>query len=170
LSNELDRRTTEFQREWKDLTDDYSKTGLNAPTFFEEFEKRFQDRFRKSLRGGETPQVKSYPTETSTTTHITHNADGSVHKEIVTTERLADGSTKTTRVVQTKPSSGDSQQSNTETTVNTAPPLNAPKEEKAWNPPRIEDMSQIETDKSTSSNKSGNNDQKNWAWWFWSKK
>ena len=166
LSNELDRRTAEFQREWKNLTDDYSKNGLNAPPSFEEFEKRFHDRFR-SLEGEETPQVKPYSTETSTTTQLTRNTDGSVHKETVTTERLADGSTKTTRVVISTPASGDSQQSSTETTVNTTPPVNTAVD---WNRPRIEEKSQIEMNKSTCPEKSGYNDQKRWAWWFWSRK
>lgn len=169
MSNEVDRRAEEFQREWKNLTDDYSKSGLNAPSSFEDFEKRFHDRFG-SIQGGETPQVKSYSTETSTTTQITCNADGSVHKETVTTERLADGSTKTTRVVQTTPVGGDSQQSNTETSVNTTPPTNTAVEEKSWDRPRIEEKSHIGTDKLTSSEKSGDNDQNGRAWWFWSKK
>jgi hypothetical protein len=166
LSNELDRRTADFQREWKNLTDDYSKSGLNAPPSFEEFEKRFHDRFR-SLEGEETPQVKSYSAETSTTTQLTRNTDGSVHKETVTTERLADGSTKTTRVVISTPAGGDSQQSSTETTINTTPPVSTAVD---WNRPRIEEKSQIEMNKSTGSEKSGDNDQKRWAWWFWSRK
>ena len=169
LSNELDRRTAEFQREWKNLSDDVSRTGANIPPSFEEFEKRFQDRFR-GLQGGDNSQVKSYATETSTTTQITRNADGSVHKETVTTERLADGSTKTTKVVKTTPPAGDSQQSRTETTINTTPPVNTTMQEKSWNTPRSEET-QIEMKKSTNSDIiKGNNDQKSWAWWFWSRK
>lgn len=168
MSNELDRRTADFQRDWKNLTDDYSKSGLNPPPSFEDFERRFQDRFR-SIKG-ETPQVKSYSTETSTTTQITHNADGSVHKETVTTERLVDGSMKTTRIVKTTPAGGDSQQSTTETTVNTTPSVNTAVEEKSWNCPRLERKSQLDKDKSTSSEIGRSKDQKSWAWWFWSRK
>jgi hypothetical protein len=164
FSNELDRRTAEIQREWKNLTDEYSSTGENELPAFEDFEKRFEDQF-KNIQADN----KSYTRETSTTTHITRNADGSVHKETTTTEKLPDGSMKTTRIVNKTPAEGDSR---TETTVKTTPATRASSED-MWRTSRSfenEDNSTSKPDADASNDKKGNNDQRNWAWWFWSRK
>jgi hypothetical protein len=87
---------------------------------------------------GDKPS-KIYPpvyTASSTTTHITHNGDGSVHKETITTQRLADGSTKTTRIVDTTPADGNSR---TETTITTTPPAPLPDPYLAPALPEVED-------------------------------
>jgi len=120
---------------------------------------------------------ESYSTKTTSTTHVTQNADGSVYKETVTTEQLADGSTKTTRIVNTTPGDGD-QPTTTETTITTIPP-SATKEplglsQKRHPRPRMlekplaEERSQFEERKEVSEKKDV--DQRNWTWWFWSKK
>jgi hypothetical protein len=142
-----------------------AKPETKTSSFFEDFEKRFEDRFR---RAREDDAVKSYTAETSTTTHITRSADGSVHKETITTERLPDGSTKTTRIVDTTPTGGDTRQSRTETTVNTTPPpIASTVHEKPWPKPQIEDAPKFDTE---SSDRRETHDPKNWTWWFWSRK
>jgi hypothetical protein len=43
------------------------------------------------------------PVDKTVTSNITRNPDGTVHRETVTTERMPDGSTKTSRTVETRP-------------------------------------------------------------------
>lgn len=163
LSNELDRRSAEMRRRWLEDTGELPKPETKSSSFFEDFEKRFEERFK---RAKEDDAVKSYSTETSMTTHITRSADGSIHKETITTEWMPDGSTKTTRIVNTTPAGSDAQQSRTETTVNTTPPAAPSIQEKPWPRPRIEEAPKFDTE----SVDKGNSDHKNWAWWFWSRK
>ena len=121
-----------------------------------------------------------YTTASSTTTHMTHNPDGSVHKETITTERLADGSTKTTRIVDSTPADGNLR---TETTITTTPPPPVPGD--PYLPPalaKVEDRpwnrrhrgganTPSETlEKDVESDKKENNNSKHSAWWFWSRK
>ena len=136
---------------------------------FDEYDKRFQEQFKTAQNGDH--QLKSYSRETSSTTHITRNADGSVHKETVTTERLPDGSTKTTRIVNSTPAFNDSRESMTETTVTTRPSTTPADslEDTSRNRPPIEEKPKIEGNK-LEPDKKGNGDPKNWAWWFWSRK
>jgi hypothetical protein len=150
-----------FEKAWNTAIEQASKVETSVPEPQDQ-EKVFKDRFQQA----DTP-VKSYSTETHTSTHIIRNSDGSVHKETITTEKLSDGSTKTTRIVNTTPAGGDAQQSRTETTVNTTPPtVSSAVEDKAWKLPRDEDKStKVEMDE-----KKGNDGQKSWAWWFWSRK
>ena len=64
-------------------------------------------------------QIESYASETRTTTNITRNPDGSVYKETVTTERLPDGTSRTTRIVDTIPAAHSGQQPRHEETATT---------------------------------------------------
>jgi hypothetical protein len=118
-----------------------------------------------------------YSTASSTTTHMTHNADGSVHKETITTERLADGSTKTTRIVDTTPADGNLR---SETTITTTPPPPVPgdpylppplpeAEDRPWNRGSANTLSE-KLEKDVESDKKENNNSKHSAWWFWSRK
>jgi hypothetical protein len=141
-----------------------SKPEAKSGSVFNDFEKRFEERFRGAR---EDDTIKSYSTETSTTTHITRNADGSVHKETVTTERMPDGSTKTTRIIDTTPAGADARQSRTETTINTTPSTVPAIQEKPWPKPQIEEGPKFDPE---SADKKGHNDPKNWTWWFWSRK
>lgn len=125
----------------------------------------------------ENSMKESYSTRTTTTTHVTQNADGSVYKETVTTEQLPDGSTKTTRIVNTTPGEGD-KPTTTETTVTTIPPsatkepleLSRKRYSRLRMPekPHAEEKSQFEERKEVPGKKDV--DQRNWTWWFWSKK
>jgi len=133
------------------------------------------DQFTNAFEGDKN--TRSYSMATSTTTHVTRSADGSVHKETVTTERLPDGSTKTTRIVDTTPADGNSR---TETTITTTPspsphpqtsyPALSEEEDKAWSRSRRSIKASEESDNTTGSDKNGNNNSKNNAWWFWSRK
>lgn len=129
------------------------------------WEKQWRKRFNDS-------QTQIQSTETTVTTNINRNPDGSVHKETVTTERLADGTTKTTRIVDTTPLTNNSQQPRQEETVGASPaddwtcPKSIPVEE-SW------DRQQTAVQKVESSApvpQEGGKKEGNWTWWFWSKK
>src|SRR5438552_1898004 len=68
LSNELDRYCARIKTDWKNLSDGFPDIGTNTSSLTEHLG-RFEERFRNS-RGDS--QVKSFSTETSTTTQITH--------------------------------------------------------------------------------------------------
>ena len=115
-------------------------------------------------------QIQS--TETTVTTNINRNPDGTVHKETVTTERLADGTSKTTRVVITTPPGNNGQQSRQEETVSASPaddwtrPKSIPVEE-SWDQQKtaaqkVESPAPVQQE--------GKKKEGNWTWWFWSKK
>jgi hypothetical protein len=140
--------------------------------------KELMDQLRTNKPGNIYPTV--YTTASSTTTHMTHNADGSVHKETITTERLADGSTKTTRIVDTTPADGNLR---TETTITTTPPppvnvdpYSPPAlpeaEDTPWNPRHggSANKPSEKQEKDVESDKKENNNSKHSAWWFWSRK
>jgi hypothetical protein len=117
-----------------------------------DFGKRFKERFHEHI-DHPTTETKSY---SETTTHITRAADGTVHEETTTTERLSDGTTKTTKLVKTPEG-----ETRTETIVNK--PLF---KERFHALPRGEETvgSAIGL-----GDKHGNGNG-NKAWWFWSRK
>jgi hypothetical protein len=127
---------------------------------------------------------KSYTTETKSTTNITRNADGSIHKETVTTERLSDGSSKMTRILQVIPTEGDARPSKTETTITTTPARESSNSMPTHNldatskslpaqsdlPHQVDEKSiPRDTPELGKGNELGK-DQKDWTWWYWSKK
>jgi hypothetical protein len=162
----IDREINEWN---KTLNGDWPSPPQPAKPTFKTFGKAFEDRFQ-DLKGQEDQETKSYSTETSTTTHITRAADGSVHEETTTTERLPDGTTKTTKLVKTPEG-----ETRTETIVN-----------KPVIKERFRELSRADNAKNGSSgaetrvtsppapmggpDNKGNGDAKNWAWWFWSRK
>jgi len=141
---------------------------------FAEFEKRSDRRIHDLYKNARNNIMsETYSTETSTTSHISRRPDGSVYKETITKEKLADGSTKTTRVVDTTPAGGDSKQSRTETTVTTTPPTRPPPSENAWPeplPPEKKPTYEERNEIPERFSEKNNGDQRNWTWWFWSRK
>jgi hypothetical protein len=100
-----------------------------------------------------------------------------MHKEIITAEKLSDGSTKTTRIVNTTPAGGDSQQSKIETNVNSTSSdiKDAKSEMYKWkcdgHHKNVKRMApQDKTLDTLRSEEKAKNGQNNWAWWFWSRK
>jgi hypothetical protein len=71
---------------------------------FENALNTFHDLYQRaaSSDSSNTP-IETRSTSKTVTTHITRTADGTFHKETVTTEQLPDGSTKTSRTVETTP-------------------------------------------------------------------
>lgn len=153
-----------------------------------DLEKHFEANLERvgNLGDGE---MKSYSTETRTTTNITRKADGSIHKETVTEERLPDGSSKTTRIVDFTPAEGgDTRQPKTETTITTTPPTDTQtlEEPKPIASQVLSKSSPFQTAQSNSLHQGDEKsnfektverdkgelakDQKDWTWWYWSKK
>lgn len=155
--------TSTFEQHWKDIMEECSKTESLLISETQDFEKLFKHRFRDIET--DTPRTVS---GTSTSTHTIRNADGSIYKETITSEILSDGSLKTTRIVNTIPPGGDSQQSTTETTVNTTPPVVS--EKRTWKRSgNDEEKAKMKMER-CADEKKGNEDQRSWAWWFWSRK
>jgi len=122
--------------------------------------------FREEIKTLPEDTAKVYSRETRIETNITRNPDGSVHKETVTTEKLPDGSTKTSRIVDTTPAGEESRESATERTL-TAPAANTLlRWEESWSD--VEKPKAVE--KSSDSEKKQENSPNNWTWWFWSRK
>jgi hypothetical protein len=122
-----------------------------------DYGKRFKERFHE-VKDHPTTETKSY---SETTTHITRTADGTVHEETTTTERLPDGTTKTTKLVKTPEG-----ETRTETIVNK--PLF---KERFRALPGGEETSNSASAGNGSGDKHGNgNGNGNKAWWFWSRK
>jgi len=156
--------------EWGKGIDSQDRSPRHPPKSpFESFGKRFEDAFQHLKDHEPAKDINTYSTETSTTTHITRNADGSVHEETTTTERLPDGSTKTTKLVKTPQG-----ETRTETIVN-KPFI----KERFRALPRPEEstVSANGAETMVPSVAAGNVDNKgnadrrdNRAWWFWSRK
>lgn len=189
MEEALDSRST-FARQQLDANKDRDSVvakvrELSRP--WDDFEKHFDANLEQFGNRG-NGETKSYSMETRT--NITRNADGSIHKETVTTELLADGSSKTTKTVDITPAGGDTRQAKTETTITTTPSTetkpfddhpNSFSASVSSNPsslqteqldsrPQIEEKPtferSVERDKSNEAGK----DQTDWTWWYWSKK
>jgi hypothetical protein len=190
MEEALDPRSTFTRRGIEDSKERQSVMNIvrEAHRPWDDLAKHFEANLEKFGNRGEG-EMKSYSTETRTTTNITRNADGSIHKETVTTERLADGSSKMTKIVDITPAGGDTHQSKTETTITTTPPtekspfeetksigtkdLSTPSSlqiEHSESRPEAEERTNVdrfvERDKGTETG----NDQRDWTWWYWSKK
>jgi hypothetical protein len=190
MEEALDPRSSFTRREIEESTERQSVMNIvrEAHRPWDDLAKHFEANLEKfgNRRDGE---IKSYSTETWTTTNITRNADGSIHQETVTTERLADGSSKMTKIVDITPAGGDTRQSKTETTITTTPPPekipfedtktmgtkdlstpSSPQIEHSESRPEVEEKTNVgrsvERDKGTETG----NDQRDWTWWYWSKK
>jgi hypothetical protein len=171
MGNAADDEITRGISSWfeglRALDDKERKSSSPVPSW-DELGKGFDERF-KALEDGSS---KIISTETSTTTKITRNPDGSVYKETVTTEKLADGTTKTTRTVDTT-AANDPYQSRTERTVNTSPTKDTAMRWGDSGPDgcRIEDTKEAkkvrelaDTGKKEASRPNDS------TWWFWSRK
>src|SRR5271154_3014544 len=83
ISGEFERHATEMQEHWK-----HANNRLTEAREQRDSGKELMDQVRTTTYtdkpGNIYPTV--YTTASSTTTHMTHSADGSVHKETITTE------------------------------------------------------------------------------------
>lgn len=171
VSGDFEQRANELQEHWRHANDRITEIKEQQ----ERSKDDWVDQYKSAFEGDKTSQF--YSTATSTTTHVTRNADGSVHKETITTERLSDGSTKTTRIVDTTPADGNSR---TETTITRSPPpppspqtsYPAPSEteDKPWGRHRESNGSSEELENGVEADKKETNNSKNSGWWFWSRK
>lgn len=135
----------------------------------DEWAKRFKDSQSK---------FESYSRETRTTTNITRNPDGSIYKETVTTERLPDGTSKTTRIIDTTHPANSGQPHHEEIVTTTPPESKIASAETTWDRPRVtpvEDWERLQTESPSGKiekpmQKENGKKEGNWTWWFWSKK
>ena len=168
ISDEFEH-PTEMQEYWRHANNRLTQAGEQRDNS-KEWMVQWKNAFEKDTSG------PPYSTATSTTAHMTRNADGSVHKETITTERLFDGSTKTTRIVDTTPADGNSR---SETTITTTPPRHPPSTSLPDSFPSSHEVqpgnrhyaikSSEEPEKVVEADKNENNNLKNSAWWFWSR-
>ena len=160
------------------------------------FKAVFEEEFQKGFAGIRNEETSRY-TETRTSTNVTINPDGSSRKETITTEKLADGSSKETRIVETTASrENGGRPIKQERTVKTTPPTKritsiddtseygdrfVEKEKENGGllsdylrdiHERLQRMEKQQDEKKTKeTNGKGNGDNtNNWTWWFWSRK
>ena len=185
MEEALDQRSGYGSRHLEEskITDTVMAKVREAHRPWDAFERHMETNMGSFENRGDA-DFKSYTTETRTTTNITHNADGSIHKETVTTERLSDGSSKMTRIVDVTPAGGDARQSKTETTITTTPAMEPSKliptqsfDASSKSLPAQSDSPRQLDERSTSRDTSQlgkgtetGKDQKDWTWWYWSKK
>ena len=190
MEEALDPRSSFTRREIEESTE--RQTAMNTVREmhrpWDDFAKHFEANFEKFGNRGDG-EMKSYSTETTRTTYITRRADGSIHKETVTTECLADGSSKVTKIVDITPARGDTRQSKTETTITTTPPTEKnpfedtktmgtndtstpplPQIEHSESRPEVEEKTNVERSVERDKGTGTGNDQRDWTWWYWSKK
>ena len=189
-----------FDRTSHDLTDqeitDNIKDSLKrAKESLSSIKTMFEEEFHQTFAGTRNEETSRY-TETRTSTNVTINPDGSSRKETITTERLADGSSKETRIVETTASrENGGGPIKEERTVKTTPPtkriddepseygdrfVHEEKETRRLPSDYLADIherlqrmekQQAENGKTKDTNGKANGDNNNnWAWWFWSRK
>lgn len=172
IGNAVDEEITRGISSWFDglgaLNGKERKLSPCVPSW-EELGKDFHGRF-KALESNSSNVVS---TEISTTTKITRNLDGSVYKETVTTEKLPDGTTNTTRTVDTTPAD-DPYQSRTERTVTTSPAKDTAMRwgDSVRDECRMEDTKEVKNGmESAAAGKTKEASRpSDSTWWFWSRK
>jgi len=171
--NDLDEYLGSIDRgidEWSNPLDGQDRSPPQAPKSpVESFGKRFEDVFQHLKDHEPIKGTNTYSTETSTTTHITRNADGSVHEETTTTERLPDGTTRTTKLLKTPQS-----ETRTETIVNkpfVKERFRAPPRPEEPTVPANGSKTMVPSVAADNVDNKGKEDRRdNRAWWFWSRK
>jgi hypothetical protein len=157
VADEITRRVSTSLDEFLAIDDDKNRLARS----WEDIDKRLWDKVT-----ADCPTMYS----TSSETKITRNEDGSVHKETVTTDKLPDGTTRTTRIVDTTPPSGDPYQSRSERTVTTSPVTDTTQQDLSWpeseKPKAVQRFIESTNKDDTRSNSTPSNP----TWWFWSRK